>query len=59
MLSWSRVDLESKGVSWRYGKRNKLEEQVYVLKKEKYVHSQKKKVALIVMEDVHTCCLGD
>ncbi|KAF3531388.1 hypothetical protein DY000_02041454 [Brassica cretica] len=27
MLSWSRVDLESKGVSWRYGKRNKLEEQ--------------------------------
>ncbi len=34
MLSWSRVDLESKGVSWRYGKRNKLEEQVYDLKKE-------------------------
>ena len=32
MLSWSRVDLESKRVSWRYGKRNKLEEQVYDLK---------------------------
>ena len=34
MLSWSRVDLESRRVSWRYGKRNKLEEQVYDLKKE-------------------------
>ncbi|KAF3488782.1 hypothetical protein F2Q69_00055911 [Brassica cretica] len=32
--SWSRVDLESKRVSWRYGKKNKLEEQVYDLKKE-------------------------
>ena len=34
MLSWSRVDLESKGVSCRDGKNNKLEEQVYDLKKE-------------------------
>jgi len=34
VLSWSHVDLESKRVSWRYGKRNKLEEQVYDLKKE-------------------------
>ncbi|KAF3554920.1 hypothetical protein F2Q69_00016875 [Brassica cretica] len=33
MLSWSRVDLESNGVSWRYGKKNKLEEQVNDLKK--------------------------
>ncbi|KAG5384752.1 hypothetical protein IGI04_036222 [Brassica rapa subsp. trilocularis] len=30
MLSWSRVDLESKGVSWRYGKMNKLEEQMSI-----------------------------
>ena len=35
MLSWNRVDLKSKRVSWRYGKRNKLEEQVYDLTKEK------------------------
>ncbi|CAN7076126.1 unnamed protein product [Brassica oleracea var. botrytis] len=34
MLSWSRGDLESKRVSWRKGKRNKLGEQVYDLKKE-------------------------
>ena len=34
MLSWSRVHLESKEVSWRYGKKNKLEQQVYDLKKE-------------------------
>ncbi|KAG5396514.1 hypothetical protein IGI04_018328 [Brassica rapa subsp. trilocularis] len=30
VLSWSRVDLESKEVSWRYGKRNKLEEQMSI-----------------------------
>ena len=29
--------MESKRVSWRYGKRNKLEEQVYDLKKEECV----------------------
>ena len=34
MLSWSREDLESKRVSWRQGKRNKLDEQVYDLKEE-------------------------
>ncbi|KAF3503666.1 hypothetical protein F2Q69_00044316 [Brassica cretica] len=34
VLSWSCVDLESKRVTWRYGKRNKLEEQVYDLKEE-------------------------
>ncbi|KAF3516632.1 hypothetical protein DY000_02058935 [Brassica cretica] len=33
VLSWSRVDLESKRVSWRKGKRNKLGSQVYDLKK--------------------------
>ena len=35
MLSWSRVDLESKRVSLIYGKRDKLEEQVYDLRKKK------------------------
>ena len=34
MLSWNRVDLGSKGVSWRYGKNNKTKEKVYDLWKE-------------------------
>ncbi|KAF3536706.1 hypothetical protein F2Q69_00022237 [Brassica cretica] len=33
VLSWSRVDLESKRVPWRKGKRNKLGYQFYDLKK--------------------------
>lgn len=32
---------------------NKLEEQIYDLKKEEQVHSKKMKVGLIDMEDVH------
>ena len=34
MLSWSRVDLESKIIFWRKGKKSKLEEQLYDLRED-------------------------
>ena len=34
VLSWSRVDLESKIIFWRKGKKSKLEEQLYDLRED-------------------------
>ena len=55
MMSWSRGDLESKGVSQRKSKKNELGEQVYDLKEVEQCNLKKKKIAISVMEDVHIC----
>ena len=59
MLSCSRVDLEAREYLGDMERGINLRSKFMTYRKRNKCISKKRKVALIVMEDVHTCCLGD